>query len=321
LLKLRPAKYSVGEKNSLRYSAFRPGAKWVSFMSDFDEQWSRPFRLAADPDHVAIYDLKPAHEKSERPVLLVPGWGGTPEMYRSNIAMLFEAGRRILIVDAPHGIENALPEASMNEMPKAQERRIAALILTLDDRQIQQTDAIGHSEGCLDLVFSAYLFSARFNSLVLVESPGLFGEDAWWRLAGRFLIDALGSYRDLVGKPELKRPLLLATREIGSSFVRDPVQSGREVFSIANAQIKRLLRLIKRNEICVSMIHGVDDRTFPMNRVQELITSDMVDGFFSVKGRHGQFQLEPSRYTKLADYALTAMDAKRKSANLRAIGS
>jgi hypothetical protein len=71
-----------------------------------------------------------------------------------------------------------------------------------------------------------------------------------------------------------------------------------------------LLRHIRQTGIRISIIHGVDDGTFPMDRVQGVVKSDMVDGFFSVKGRHGQFQLEPDGYTRLADFALTAMDSK-----------
>lgn len=284
-------------------------------MSDFDAQWSEPAHLTVGTDEIDIYDVKPSEAESGVPVLLIPGWGGTPEMYRMNVAMLVELGRRTLLVKAPHGIDEAQPQALGSEIPKAQARRIATLIVLLNHKQIQRADAIGHSEGCLDLVFGAHLFPALFHNLVLIEPPGLFGQDAWWRLSTRFLADAIASGLDSVNQRKLREPLSRAAREIASSVFRDPVGAAREVSSISGARIQTLLPQIKRAGIGVSIIHGVDDGTFPMKRIQRLITSDMLDGFFSVKGRHGQFQLEPAVYTKLADYALTAMDAKCEGAN------
>ena len=286
--------------------------KLVLFMSDFDAQWSQPTHLTVGTDEVDIYNIKPSQEKSGVPVVLVPGWGGTPEMYRMNVAMLAERGRRTLMVKAPHGLnDSGLP--SKNEIPKAQARRIAALSVLLDQKDIQQTDAIGHSEGCLDLVFGAHLFPARFHNLVLIETPGLFGRDTSWRLAVRFLADAVASGFDSINQKRLRKPLSLATREIASSLLGHPIRAVREVASIAGAHIQRLLPQIRSSGVGVSIIHGVDDGTFPMRRVQQLVTAAMVDGFLSVKGRHGQFQLEPVQYTKLADYALMAMDARDES--------
>jgi pimeloyl-ACP methyl ester carboxylesterase len=281
-------------------------------MSDFAAQWKQPTHVTADTDDLAVFDIEPSQEKTCRPVLLVPGWGGTPEMYRMNAALLVELGRRTLVINAPHGIDHVPPGAIGNELPEAQARRVAALLFVLESKQIRQIDAIGHSEGCLDLVFTAGLVPTLFRNLVLIESPGLFGRDTWWRLVGRFLADAIRSSFDCISQPPLRQLLFLATRQIASSLVRSPVRAVREIASIAGSQIRMRLRRLTKAGISLAVIHGVDDGTFPMQRVQELVDADMVDGFFSVKGRHGQFQLDPTKYTKLADYALTAMDAKRQ---------
>ena len=235
-------------------------------------------------------------------------------MYRRNVARLVELGRRTLIIDAPHGVADETATAGANGLPMAQARRVTALRAAVDDKQLHEIDAIGHSEGCLDVIYGAHVAPMLFRNLVLVDAPGLLGHDTAWRLAGRFLADAICSFFDSIRQPTLKRPLGRAAREIGGSFMRSPRLALREIPSIAGSQIQTVLRQLGTAGIRVSMVHAVNDGTFPMEQVQRRVKQDMVDGFLSVKGRHDQFQLEPVEYSKLAEYALRMMDAKRAKA-------
>jgi pimeloyl-ACP methyl ester carboxylesterase len=277
--------------------------------SDLDLQWPLPTHVG-DSAGIDVYDVRPPYANADRPVILVPGWGGTPEMYRSNILILARLGRRTLAIKAPDGCEYPLPLQCWNSTSTAQLKRTGALMKALDVKQIQVADAVGHSEGCLDIAFAAYLFPQRFRNFVLIDPAGFAGHDRAWRLAARFLTDAVGSYFDSISDAKLRRPLFRATREIAHSFLQNPIRSAREIGSMSTLRGPDLLRQIRRTGIRSSIIHGVGDGTFPMDRVQGAVKSDMVDGFFSVKGRHGQFQLEPDAYTRLAHFALTAMDSK-----------
>src|ERR1700752_492528 len=103
-----------------------------------------PTRITGRNYRIDIYDLVPSNAKSATPVIVVPGWCGTPEMYRKNIATLAEFGRRTLVVDAPDGIDFSVPlDVVGRGVSPAQIRRSGALLMSLDEKEIEETDGIG----------------------------------------------------------------------------------------------------------------------------------------------------------------------------------
>ena len=83
---------------------------------------------------VEIVDIKPEQQKSELPVVMFPGWRGTPEMYKNNILALAEAGRRTISVDAARIKGHNLEGDDTKEMGDTQLRKIAALKEILDKK-------------------------------------------------------------------------------------------------------------------------------------------------------------------------------------------
>jgi len=65
----------------------------------------------------------------------------------------------------------------------------------------------------------------------------------------------------------------------------------------------------------ISIIHGVDDKFFPMERVQKMTTSKIVDGFYSVKGTHNEILLHQETHTKLIGQVLDALEKKSEKDN------
>jgi len=86
-----------------------------------------------------------------------------------------------------------------------------------------------------------------------------------------------------------------------------------EVRAIAKTQLPELLREIKKNGTKISVIHGADDDAFPMERVQKMVNSEIIDGFYSVKGSHAEVRTKEAKkaYTELARYALEKMSEKK----------
>ncbi len=283
--------------------------------SPFDEQWDHPEKMTLSGAEVEFYDISPESLKTETPTAMVEGWGGTPEMYRENIKTLVDQGRRTLAVDAPHGIdynEGEMLSEEIDKMPDAVLRKIAALIKSLDEKQVGQIDAVAHSEGCLAVIVAATLYPLRFRDVVLVNPAGMIGKDNFWRLATSFSVDVIKGYVDEIRKNGISEPMLRSIREVGSSAVKDPIKAFREVLAISDAEIHELLIGMRANGIGISIVSTVDDGVFPQERLQKIITKDMVDGYFVAKGHHGEFQLNAEPYTKLADYALQAMQEKRE---------
>lgn len=279
----------------------------------FEEKWQERATLGFPGGSVEVYDLHPDNEKTAVPVVFIPGWGGTPEMYKKNLEVLVGLNRRTISANAPHGIESELHPSESEHMPDAELRKVAAFMQMLDDKKIEKTNAIGHSEGCIDVVIAATLYPERFKNIVLVNPGGMIGEDNLWRLSTCFTKDIVKTYVDAVKNKTLRGPLMRASKEVTASVVTSPVKAFREILSISNTQIHEMLKELKKQGIGISIIHGVDDEVFPMDRVQDITTSEMVDGFYSVKGRHGQFQLEADLYTKLAESALSALEQKSQN--------
>ena len=285
----------------------------------FDEQWEHPDKLVftdrESESEVGFYDIQPESLKTKIPTAMLGGWGGTAEMYRENMRSLVTAGRRAFSVTAPHGIDYDKAEFSLEDVdniPDAELRKIAALINSLEEKQIKKIDAIGHSEGCLDIILAATLYPERFRDIVLVNPAGMIGKDNPWRLATSFAREVVKGYVDEVRKNGLSEPMLRAIRETTTAVINDPVQSFREVLALSNAQIHELLIGLREKGIGISIVSAVDDGVFPDKRMQEIVTKDMVDGYFTVSGHHAQFQLDAERYTQLADYALEMMQQKRE---------
>lgn len=101
-----------------------------------------------------------------------------------------------------------------------------------------------------------------------------------------------------------------AARVIGKS----PIHSLKEVLALSSSDITELLKIVKKNGVGISVVSGIDDRVFPMDRMQKAIELDMINGFYSTKGTHNEFVLRPARYSKLVDKALDDLE-KRGAGN------
>ena len=269
-----------------------------------------------------IVDVKPEKMKTETPAAWLRGWGTTVEVHEDNILELARHGRRTLAVDARHGIESAnIPESETEQGEKIHDielRKVAALLKMLDEKQIEQTDIVAHSEGAIYGVMAALLRPERFRNMVLVDPAGMVGEDSEGRLVRGAALDiALQTariYKKLLTKEGFAafKQSNTATKALAEVFASNPKHTVESVGVIAETQIDELLTTLKSLGIKISIIHGVDDRFFPMEKVQQQTTTKMVEGFYSVQGTHNQLYLHPEKYTALVDNALDALEALRK---------
>lgn len=108
-----------------------------------------------------VVDVKPERAKTEIPAMWLRGWGTTVEVHEDNILELAQRGRRTLAIDASHGIASEnIPESTTaqgREIHDIELRKVAALLKTLDEKEIEQTDMVAHSEGAIYGVMAALL--------------------------------------------------------------------------------------------------------------------------------------------------------------------
>src|SRR3989344_5316491 len=279
------------------------------------------------PDKIELYeggtmdvvDVKPERPKTEIPTFWLRGWGTTVEVHEDNIVNLAERGRRTLAVDAPHGIESAniqeLTTEREQEIHDIELRKVAALLKSLDEKGIEQTDIVAHSEGAIYGVLAALLRPEKFRNMVLVDPAGMVGEDTKGRLVKGVALDIglqiARIYKKLLTKEgfEAFKQSSTAAKALVEVFASNPRHTVESIGVIAETQIHEILQTLKELGIKISIVHGVDDKFFPMERVQQQTTTEMVDGFYSVNGTHNQLYLHPEKYTALIDTALDALEA------------
>lgn len=273
-----------------------------------EEQFSNKEVMELPGGKVEVVDIKPDKEKDEVPTLVAPGWAATPEVLKDNILTLAEEGRRTISINSPHGIETQKVE----NFPEAELKKVAAVMEVLKEKKIDKIDAVAHSEAGINIAIAATLYPEKFRNIVLVDPGGMVGEDNLGRLIKDFSNDiVIKQTMDSLKDPERIKPIVRALKEAGKSILAGPKETVKEVLAISKTQIHELLKGLKEQGIGITIIHGVDDRAFPMDKVQKIAKMDQLDGFISVKGTHNEFYLKPKVYTRLADQALTALAAKK----------
>ena len=269
-------------------------------------------------EEVNVYDISPETLKTEVPVVLAPGFSATPMAHEQNILGLAKAGRRVISADSPHGLQQptveGLRQGAYSEVELA---KLSAVIQALEERGIEQADVVAHSEGALYMALAAYLYPGRFRNMVFLNPAGMIGKDNLFRaakgmiteLAGQAKAEAKRTDTDRY-KEELTNPLL-PLRVLLANLKRTKAS----VEAITESDIIEMLKELKKEGVGISIIHGVDDKVFPMERMQKEIGKDTVTGFYSVRGGHNEVFIRPEQYTNAADAALDALEARSNAAS------
>lgn len=265
-----------------------------------------------------IVDLNPEKLKTTTPAVFLKGWGTTSRIYKENLMSLAEQGRRVLVIDNPHGIEaKNISEADTIEgqnIPAVELKKVAAVLKMMDVKGLEKVDIIAHSEGGVYGVLAAMLRPERFRNMVLVDPAGMVGEDERGRLLkGAFLDIALQIGRIFKRFKNMDWPALSRTLQGGHEFNRviaaGPQAAWESIGVIAESQIDELLETLKKLGLGIVIVHGVDDKFFSMDKVQQMTDRQTVDGFYSVRGTHNEILVHPEKHIKLIDQALDALEA------------
>jgi len=264
-------------------------------------------RVAGD---LEITDILPETLKDEIPIVVLPGWGETPATHKDTLNTIASLKRRAIAINVPRlgGVRTE------DGYPRSEYNKAIALIDTLNKKELKTVDLIAHSEGAIPAIIATLNNPERFRSIVFVDPAGLIGGDAIPKLAARFAgmlaKDALRMAKVPVNK---KLNMLRAVREATKSFLANPPRGVQEVNTIAASDIYEMLTALKEVGIKVSVIHGINDSLFPIEKVlqtaKEKSSMDTI-GFYSVKGDHREISVHPEKYTALAVNALENLSKK-----------
>lgn len=276
-----------------------------------EQQFQRRDVIELPGRDIEVVDIDPEDKKTEVLVVLGVGWGGEPNAYKNNLLYLASKGRRTIALDAVHGIETENQDDIENIFPDAEMRKVAALLEVLTNKNISKVDAVAYSEGGIYITLAAILYPEKFRNLVLVNPGGLVGKDNEFRLTAGFLKDLVKHFIDVVNNKEFLKRFAIFYGGMVRSAAIDLPKAIREISAISEAQIQDFLKDLKSQGMGISIIHGVDDNAFPMDKMQQVVKPDQVDGFYSVKGAHGDFVIQAEKYTEVVDQALDALEKKK----------
>ena len=280
--------------------------------------------LIREKDILDLYP-KPGEEKPSLPVLVAPGWADTAKAMKKPLEALVEKGRRALTLDYPR--KSLINESIEGQSIEAAQRAFT-LLETIDKKDLKEVDAIGYSEGGLDLAIAASLRPEKFRNLVFVAPAGMIGKDSFYKLAKRFAAEIATSNLGATHKPETIKPVYIMTQEFFKYVAENPKLATREVKAMVNADIYQMVKDLKAKGIRISFVCGADDKVFLMNKIQKKLSEEFpskkdengnviskgfnLDGFCSVKGGHQEILLHPKKYMSAIEELLTSLKKKSK---------
>ena len=258
------------------------------------------------PDgYISVVDRSPSKLKTDIPILISSGWSGNPIILRDEIDEFLKSQRRVIALS----FSGTRHSFSKTNYPALEVGKAEAILQLVIGKNIPQVDIVAHSEGAIGVVIAASLEPQRFRSLVLVDPAGFIGKDSFPKLAGRFSLKMIRDNFRLLYDSQTRRPLARFLKEGTKFALTHPVQCMQEASAIPRVQMEDLLKEIHTAGVRIAIVSGVDDPVFPMQRLQQVIKSNMIDGFVSVKGGHDELTLQ-RKYIRAAEQLLTNLDKK-----------
>ncbi|MEK7515525.1 MAG: alpha/beta hydrolase [Patescibacteria group bacterium] len=264
---------------------------------------------------IEAFDIQAEKLKTETPVFFGTGWSASRGVYEASILGIADRGRRVLSMFAPHGIDTDHDFGKGDKTyATAELRKAAAMLRTLEEKGVEQLDIVAHSESALWTLIIAAMHPEKIRNIVLIDPAGLIDEDTTARLAVSFCKDIV---QGALNKEKLPRPKIERSVQPGSgtdlfgalrNMAGAPMRSLKEVLAMRDADIREMLEDLKKQGKHIAVVQGARDAIFPMERMQRIVNTKQVDGFYSVYGAHNEINSNPEAYITVIDHALDALE-------------
>lgn len=274
---------------------------------------------------VDVVDIKPENEKSENPVLFAPGWSLPMKIIQKGpLENLAGKGRRVISLAHPRFSEDSenidkfdksIEKAGIKNInnPSEQARKAFTLLSVLERKQkkedFEKVDAVGYSEGGVNLLLLAHTYPEKFNSVVLMNPSGITtGKNVDRREVIKRFAGELGN---LVLNSN-SRDKLDISKGVAKYIVSNPKRSIQESKESSVSNTLDIIREVREKGVKVVIISSVNDELFSAETSSKSFKSDEIDGFVSVQGRHFNAVEKPNVYMKAIDELLTSADKIKK---------
>jgi pimeloyl-ACP methyl ester carboxylesterase len=262
-------------------------------------------------EQVEIIDISADEHEPKSTVLIAPGFGEIADVLEPSLQYFAREGRRAITYNSLVGVSlDHVEDSGGEQIPTSTKRKLAIIERIIDEKKLEGVTGVGHSEGAVNLVFSALRNPTAFKNLILIDPAGLIGDDSMASLFKRFVYHQRESGRAVHADPN-RQAMNEETRvERGKVVTQHAVRTLETLSTMASVHIEDLLQVLKERGAHISIIHGADDVLFPMERMQRLVDGNMIDGFYSIRGGHNDYFLEPEKYSFTVSQAIEALEAK-----------
>lgn len=308
----------------------KPTKEYSPEDTSFDAQYSRAEQLNINGAKVETVLIRPKNQKTEVPVLVLPGWGATMESFKPGMKVLTEKGRPVLSLNFPRQDGN-IPDSHDEEIeewykkrgqkypkwPSEFLRQANTTYELLNQEYIDKVDVIAHSMAGPSVCIAAMLHPEKFigRTIILTNSAGLIGKDSIFRLqkgAGANTSRTPTMSKTPVTEKEIK--YLESTTHITPDYMAaNRLRAVKEVWDISRARIDEyMLRYLKEKGIKVIIVGAVEDTMFPMEGMQKNVpgSKDAIAGFVSTIGGHMQTQVNPDKFMTALETMLPQPEKK-----------
>ncbi|HNP79783.1 MAG TPA: alpha/beta hydrolase [Candidatus Pacearchaeota archaeon] len=260
-----------------------------------------------------IVEINPEKPKDDVPVFISPGWGveKANESMKQTLEIIANEKRKVMTTSFER--ENKIIENKDKEdIPIAELQKALTIIEAINKKNIDKTDAIGHSEGGLNLAIAASLYPEKFRNLVFLSPAGMMGKkDSFLDLIKRFTVDEgvneiknrensnINSFYDYV-------------KNIIKYVSKNPSLAIEEAKEINSTDIFKMFEHLKEQGVGVGLVCGANDKVFPIEEVIKNANEKNVDYLVLTKGHHGSFVLNED-HVLLAENLLTNMARNKES--------
>jgi len=271
---------------------------------------------------IEVYDFSPAiNDPKKNTLLFAPGFSRTAKSIEETMGTFSMNWRRSLTFNHPRIFGEIKKNPTQIEIPKEVLRRASTIYTVFkwiieggDNKQIK-IDLVWQSAWSIDVILAAIMIEEEFPlnvwNIVLVSPSWMIDWDTFENIRQRYKLQVK---ENMVFVKNWVDNAVVAFKEAVKYYLQNPVRAYNESKSLVSVDLKDLLNYlkIKSPNILVSVIHWVDDKTYPMEDIQrQKELWKKVAGFYSVKWWHSQLYLNPKVYAEAVDLALIAMNKDR----------
>lgn len=288
-------------------------------LADIDRQFNErevyEFEGRENCELVEVIDIDASPDSLRNPLFVAPGYGEVASALKPNIIAYAEKDRRVISYNSISGVNHNHYQGAQDEASDITKRKLAIIDRIIKEKELQGIDAVGHSEGAVNVVFAALENPSRFRNIVLVNPAGLMGEDTAGGLLLRFVEHTLSTAKDIKSDEAKAQINQASVSERVQVTTKSPLRALKTLSALSQVRLEDILKELKDAGINISIIHSVDDVLFPMDRMQAMVKADMIDGFYSIEGSHNDYFLDPQSQSYVVNSALDALEEKRSASH------